>query len=63
MKPRQSRTLPALASFLNFHKADGGRQHKKSGGTCTFYFYYDESGVCTSVAAYQNDPKLSFQSF
>lgn len=37
--------------------------YKKSGRTYTFYFYYDESGVCTSAEAYQNDPKLSFQSF
>ena len=37
--------------------------YKKSGRSYTFYFYYDESGVCTSAEAYQNDPKLSFQSF
>lgn len=37
--------------------------YKKGGRTYTFYFNYDESGVCTSVSAYQNDPQLSFQSF
>ena len=37
--------------------------YQKGGRSYDFYFYYDESGVCTSVAAYQIDPKLSFQSF
>jgi len=37
--------------------------YSKGGRTYSFIFYYDESGVCTSVTAAQHDPKLSFYSF
>lgn len=36
--------------------------YKKRGRTYTFQFSYDESGICSSVSAYQEDPNLSFYS-
>lgn len=37
--------------------------YSKRGRDYIFRFYYDESGICTRVSAYQVDPQLSFQSF